>query len=61
MSDLTIPQSWTGLLRSKPWRTLAMVVGEIGSVWGIGISMGTSTSGERNGRGSGEEVWDEGM
>ena len=72
MSDSAIPQSLTGSLRSKPWRILAVVVGEMGSVWGIGMSTGVlalgeryrsmaiSMSGEWNGSGSGKLVHDEG-
>ena len=55
-----MPWSLTRLLRSKPWRTLAVVVSEMGSVQGTGMSMGMLLSGDRNGRGSGELVHKEG-
>ena len=61
MRDWAIPRSLTGSLRLKPWMTLATVLGEMGSVRGTGMSMGTLLLGEQNGRGSGKEVCDEGM
>ena len=61
ISDLAMPWSLTGSLRSNPWIMLAMVLGEMGSVCGIGISIGTLLLGEQNGRGSSDEVHDKGM
>lgn len=61
ISDSAIPHNLTGLLRSKPWMTLAAVLGEMGSVCGSGISMGVSLSGEQSRRGSGDDIHDDEM
>ena len=67
-----MPRSLTGSLMSNLWMMLAVLLGEMGSMLGTGMrtgaealgerygAIGTSASGDWNGRGSGELERDEG-